>query len=232
MANDTDSRPLVTNCTLFSNEAASGGAFFNLDGGDPTVTNCTVTANIATVSGAGMLNANSHPTVFNTILWDNTGGEIFDADGGGATASYSNVQGGYDGNGNIDADPLLVDPGAEDLQLGGGSPCIDAGHNWAVAPLAATDLAGNPRFAADEADFDPGCGTPCVVDMGAYEHQGQAFDVIWGDIDGDGVVGVVDFLFILADWGGCEESCCLSDLDLDGDVGVTDFLLVLANWTV
>jgi hypothetical protein len=55
--------------------------------------------------------------------------------------------------------------------------------------------------------------------------------VIWGDIDGDGVVGVVDFLYILADWGGCEQACCLSDLDLDGGVGVTDFLLLLANWS-
>jgi hypothetical protein len=96
------------------------------------------------------------------------------------------VQGGYDGNANIDADPQLV---------------------------------------------DPGCGTPCAVDMGACEYQGQACAVTWCDIDGDGVVGVVDFLYILADWGGCEESCCLSDLDLDGDVGVTDFLLVFANWT-
>jgi hypothetical protein len=230
MANDTDSRPLVTNCTVFGNEAASGGGFFNLDGGDPTVTNCTVTANIATVSGGGMLNANSYPTVFNTILWDNPGGEIVDADGGSATASYSDVQGGYDGPGNIDADPQLVDPATEDLQLGGGSPCIEAGHNWAVAPLAATDLAGNPRFATDEAGFDQGCGAPCVVDMGAYEFQGQPCAVTWGDIDGD-VVGVVDFLYILADWGGCEQACCLSDLDLDGGVGVTDFLLLLANWS-
>jgi hypothetical protein len=231
MANDTDADPFVTNCSLFSNQAASGGAFFNLAGSDPTVTNCTVTANIATVSGGGMLNADSAPTVSNTILWDNPGGEIFDADGGVTAASYCDVMGGFAGTANIDADPQLIDPGAENLQLGGGSPCIDAGHNWAVVPLTATDLGGNPRFAADEDGFDPGCGTPCVVDMGAYEYQGQPCGVTWGDIDGDGVVGVVDFLYILADWGGCEEPCCLSDLDLDGDVGVTDFLLVLANWT-
>jgi hypothetical protein len=55
-------------------------------------------------------------------------------------------------------------------------------------------------------------------------------DAIDAAANGDTVVvGVVDFLFILADWGACEESCCLSDLDLDGEVGVTDFLLVLAN---
>ncbi len=49
-----------------------------------------------------------------------------------------------------------------------------------------------------EAGFDPGCGTPCVVDMGAYEYQGQPCDVTWGDIDGD--VGVTDFLLLLANW--------------------------------
>ena len=51
-----------------------------------------------------------------------------------------------------------------------------------------------------------------------------------GDIDGDGIVGIVDFLALLGDWGSCVEQCCLSDLDLDEDVSITDFLLLLGNW--
>jgi hypothetical protein len=120
---------------------------------------------------------------------------------------------------------------------------VDAGHNWAVpadttdvdgdgdlTELLPLDLDGNPRFAADVLEGDPGCGVPVVVDMGGYELQGSPFDVRLGDIDGDGAVGIVDFLAVLAAWGTCVDECCLEDLDLDGQVGITDFLLLLGNW--
>ena len=53
-----------------------------------------------------------------------------------------------------------------------------------------------------------------------------------GDIDADGVVGVVDLLALLGGWGPCDAppALCLADLDNDGEIGVTDLLLVLANW--
>ena len=38
----------------------------------------------------------------------------------------------------------------------------------------------------------------------------------WDCDDGDGIVGIVDFLALLDDWGSCVEQCCLADLDLDG----------------
>jgi len=144
--------------------------------------------------------------------------------------AYSNIQGGWPGTGNIDAAPMFVDPDNSDFRLQTGSPGIDAGHNWAIAGITDTDLDGNPRFAADRIDFDPGCGIPVVVDMGAYEYQGEPFPVKLGDIDGDGIVGIVDFLALLAGWGPCVEQCCLADLDLDGKVGIVDFLTLLANW--
>ena len=53
-----------------------------------------------------------------------------------------------------------------------------------------------------------------------------------GDLDGDGVVGIADFLALLAAWGPCPAppAECLADLDGDGDVGITDMLELLANW--
>ncbi|MHC4970424.1 MAG: hypothetical protein ACYTF4_17670 [Planctomycetota bacterium] len=55
-----------------------------------------------------------------------------------------------------------------------------------------------------------------------------------GDADGDCVVGVIDFLDLLAAWGPCPDPCppsCPTDFDGDCDVGVIDFLILLANWT-
>ncbi len=91
-----------------------------------------------------------------------------------------------------------------------------------------TDLDGNPRFVDDPDTPDcqqaPGqCGDPPVVDMGAYEFQ---LPCPWDCTQtGDGNVGIVDFLALIAQWGG--PGTC--DID-GGGVGITDFLELLANW--
>jgi len=50
-----------------------------------------------------------------------------------------------------------------------------------------------------------------------------------GDIDGDGAIGIVDFLQILAAWGPC--AGCDEDVNGDATVGILDLLLMLGNWT-
>ncbi len=56
-----------------------------------------------------------------------------------------------------------------------------------------------------------------------------------GDIDGDGLVGVVDFLLLLGSWGPCPDCSpsweCPADLDHSCTVDVVDFLMLLASWT-
>ncbi len=54
-----------------------------------------------------------------------------------------------------------------------------------------------------------------------------------GDVDGDGLVGIIDFLALLAGWGPCPvpPAGCPADLDGDSSVGITDLLILLANWT-
>jgi hypothetical protein len=52
------------------------------------------------------------------------------------------------------------------------------------------------------------------------------------DINGDGVVNVIDLLALLAAWGDCPEppDGCPADFDGDGDVDAADLLTLLANW--
>jgi len=54
-----------------------------------------------------------------------------------------------------------------------------------------------------------------------------------GDLDGDGVVGILDFLSLLGSWGQCPNlpEPCPSDLDGDSVVGIADLLILLGNWT-
>jgi hypothetical protein len=80
-----------------------------------------------------------------------------------------------------------------------------------------------------EADGSDNCPYDANADQDDYDGDdiGDACECV-GDADGDGSVGVVDFLQLLAAWGPCV--ACTEDFDRSGDVGVTDFLDMLGNW--
>ncbi len=172
------SSPTVTNCTFSGNTAADfGGGMVNNNSSNPAVTNCTFSGNLAGNYGGGMSNyTSSNPTVTNCIFWGDTAPsdpEIYNYSSTPAV-TYSDVQGGYAGETNIDADPLFVDAISGDLRLGCDSPCVDQGNNGAAAAVT-TDLDGNPRFVDDAGVTDGGLGTPPIVDMGAYERQFDSY---------------------------------------------------------
>ena len=159
-----DSSPTVTNCTFSGNSAERGGGMHNINNSSPTVTNCTFSGNSASGQGGGMYNYNnSSPTVTNCIFWDG-GDEIYNHGTSTPVVTYCDVQGGYSGAGNIDVDPLFVNPAADDYHLQAGSPCIDAGDNTAVPVWLTTDFEGDPRIIDGDGD------TVAVVDMGADEY--------------------------------------------------------------
>ncbi|MFC1861256.1 S8 family serine peptidase [Chloroflexota bacterium] len=152
-----NSSPTVTNCTFSGNSATYyGGGMYNHSSSSPTVTNCTFSGNSAAYNGGGMYNINSSPTVTNCILWDG-GDEIYNSSST-PVVTYCDIQGGYTGTGNIDADPLFVNPAADDYHLQPTSPCINAGDNSAIPGWLTTDFEGDPRIADG------------VVDMGADEY--------------------------------------------------------------
>ncbi len=52
------------------------------------------------------------------------------------------------------------------------------------------------------------------------------------DLDGDGIVGMVDFLALLDAWGSCSDcGTCPADFDGDCEIGILDLLILLGNWT-
>jgi len=174
------SHPSVVNCIFSGNtvSAGSGGAIANRSGSNPTITNCTLTANAAEGSpsygyGGGIYNNASTPTVTNCILWansaDNSGPQIY----GNATVTYSCVEGGWSGEGNIETEPEFFDPdGLDDdprtwedniYYLQATSLCIDAGTNNPPGGLPAADFDGTERPLDGDGDQD------AVADMGAYE---------------------------------------------------------------
>ena len=150
------SSPILINATIADNQSGWGGGIYNLDGSQPVITNTIIWANQAITGGAQIY---SEPGSLSLIAYT----DIEDSSGSGTGWDTSL---GIDGGGNLDSDPLFVNPSNGDLHLLPGSQAIDAG-DLGVCPTADLDGDLRPQGA--------GC------DMGAFE-----FGVIFVDRDATG----------------------------------------------
>ncbi|MCA9296451.1 MAG: hypothetical protein KC983_08035, partial [Phycisphaerales bacterium] len=177
----------VQNCTLNGNHATESGGGMSCNAFDPEsnfLANCTFTRNTAGMFAAALY-ASGDFTVVNSIIWNNPGGPQLPDPASGPQVSYSIVEGGYPGVGNIDANPMLVNVLENNLHVLAGSPAIDAGDttrigtdffdadqdNNTTEPIPA-DLDDHLRVFDDQATIDtgvPAAGNRAVVDMGAFE---------------------------------------------------------------
>jgi len=149
------SSPVITNNTITGNTSTrSGGGIQTMDSAGPTITNNTITGNTSGEGGGIHRCTGASPTIRNCILWDN-GDDL-----AGCSATYSCIQDGDAGDGNISSDPDFADP---EYHLAAGSPCIDAGDPAYSPGPGEVDLDGNPRV------VDGDCDCVATVDMGAYE---------------------------------------------------------------
>ena len=189
-------RPRIINCVFFGNEAVdNGGAVYNISFSAPRLINCTLTNNSALTKRGGAVFNNNHSNleIRNTIIVDNfaaaKGSEQifndFTANIDFVTVKNSNIAGsggsgenwdgvlGVDDGGNIDDDPMFIDPEDPDGPDGvfathddglrlrvvsskNFSSNIDAGVTEGISE---TDVLGNPRV------------KNTGVDLGAYEHE-------------------------------------------------------------
>lgn len=161
-------------------------------GAMPTIRNVTVTGNefgIASYAGG-------NPDISNCILWDNIDGDLF-----GCTATYSCVQQGVEGEGNIREDPLFADPEAGDYHL-----LSERGRFVPAHALWAFDAKTSPCVDAGDPTLDPGAErmpNGGRINMGAFGGTPQASMSEWplaGDLNRDRRVDFADLAILLDQW--------------------------------
>jgi len=179
---------MLLSCVFRGNYSYEYGGGIHNTFSDLTVVNCTLTGNSAGIEGSGIYMYVLPPqpprvadgsnaavplylynmcVITNCILWENLPEQIVNY-GLDMTVTYSDVQGGWEGEGNINADPCFVEPGYRDVNdawiegdyhLLQDSWCIDAGDPNYVSEPNETDLDGKPRVMGGR------------IDMGAYEYS-------------------------------------------------------------
>jgi predicted outer membrane repeat protein len=244
----------IRNCTFSSNQGQTGGAFFGLvrtvisncvfennsgasgsigswDCAGPDFVNCTMFGNHADDGSSiaiGTCGIRMTPAVSMTscIFWDS--GDI-SATQASKTPSwevtYSLIQSGMAGEGNIDADPCFAAPGYWDPNATPGDPNDDfwvdgdyhlksqagrwdpASQSWVQDDVTSPCIdAGDPTALIGLEPF-PNGGT---IDMGIYGGTAQASksyfgqplcnSIIAGDINGDCRVDMTDLEILMRHW--------------------------------
>ena len=223
------------NCLFTGNSCSQyGGAMYYWYGSSPHLYNCTFTDNSA-------LDGNSiacsdleivEPPLSSNVraincIFRNGGSEIFNNNDSVITITYSDIQGGWTGEGNIDTDPCFADADNGDYHLkseagrwdpdsqswvkdGVSSPCIDIGDpdsDW-------------------RAELWPHGGH---INMGAYGGTPEASMSLWdagsiADLNIDGEIGGKDMKLLTDKWL-FEDVLLAEDLNRDGLVNFTDFAI-------
>jgi predicted outer membrane repeat protein len=187
---------------LFANNTArcSGGAMY-FSGSTVIFKNGTIIGNTCDSSGGAYGRLGGGSLIFNNcIIRNNTFPQFADS----LNITYSDIQGGYPGTGNIDIDPQFVNAGAGNFHLTCSSPCIDAGDP--ASPLdpdyTRADMGAyyyHHMNGSGDANYD------CQV-MGAdvtylvryFKGIGAAPYPLWrGDASGDTIVAGADVVYLV-----------------------------------
>jgi hypothetical protein len=163
--------PVLVGNVIEGNFASLRGAAIYSLYSYPDITNCTIVGNDCLneepFDETGVIHSHiSKPRTTSSIVRNNGSTYFIPTqilEGKAYYTTFSNVEYGHAGEGNIDEDPVFTGYGDHPLALFEGSPCVNAGRpDTSGLWLPPADLAGGPRVDEDR------------IDIGAYEGFGEA----------------------------------------------------------
>ncbi len=197
----SSSSPTITHCLIVGNCATGlDGAAVRCMSSEATFANCTISGNLAGRVGAALHLTDSHIAVVNSIIWGNSPAEILADAACRPAIRYSDVAGGWQGQGCIDADPSFAGVGTwvssdqRDVKSGPDDPNAvwlmgdyhlqsqmgrydSARQKWAIDQVTSSCIdAGDPNSPVG-GEPSPNGG---VVNLGAYSSTAEA-SKSWSD---------------------------------------------------
>ncbi|OHB64670.1 MAG: hypothetical protein A2168_02970 [Planctomycetes bacterium RBG_13_50_24] len=162
-------------------------------GSSPAISNLTVVDNQYGIEAY----AGAKPDISNCIFWNNTNNDLL-----ACHARYSCTKEAGIGEGNIDTDPLFVDPDNGDYHL-----LSKRGRYWPEHDIWVLDNVTSPCIDCGDPAADPS-GEPIPngarINMGAYGRTPYASmsEMLWfdADVNGDGVVDLSDMMELIERW--------------------------------
>ena len=194
---DPSKSPTLRNCVIAGNKADRAGALWRCRG---EMSNCTIYGNSATDRGGGVYDSGSNIT--NCIIWGN-GDDLYKS-----SATYSCIEDGDPGEGNISAGPCFADASNGDYHLKSQAGRWDpSSETWVIDSVTSPCIdAGDPMTPIGDEPF-PNGGR---INMGAYGGTIEASKsyfgkppceaIIAGDVNGDCVVDFKDMSITLLHW--------------------------------
>jgi hypothetical protein len=226
----------ITNCIFAGNQADDEAAAIIAECSGPILINCTLVGNLSRNGGPSIGcvchgSCSSGMEITNCILWDcGNETEWWKRERRDITVTYSDIQGGWPGEGNIDVDPCFVDSGRwanvnDPNQIAESSDpnavWIDGDYHlksqagrwdpvsesWVQDDVTSPCIdAGDPNTPIGDEPFPNGG----ITNMGAYGGTAEASKsyfggpvcetIIAGDINGDCKVDFADLYIMICHW--------------------------------
>jgi hypothetical protein len=185
---EKDNNARILNCLVVGNYSNEGGAIFSFNA-SPMFTLCTIFGNNSNLNN-GFYAWGKETTLTNSIIW-NDGANLLAGD---ITVNNSCIEGGYEGEGNIDQNPMFVSGPWGDhylSQLAAGqetdSPCIDTGSEIHAVGFDPSEYITRTDGLFDTGKVDIGYHYPPHVKFGL-----AAIPVRFGHADGDELTLLLD----------------------------------------
>ncbi|NIP55956.1 MAG: hypothetical protein GWN67_27680 [Phycisphaerae bacterium] len=241
------SNPIINNCTFIGNAAERGGGIYYHAGVPPPPPPPppppsfpgpeTAEDTILTHMETDLYDKSSDvDKISNCILWANkapNGPQIYLGPNSIAPVSYSNIQGGWTGVGNIDANPCFADVNNGDYHLKSQAGRWDPNsQTWVRDDVTSPCIdASNPGCPLGN---EPNDVNNVRINMGAYGGTAEASKspAYWrsiADITNDWIVDSNDLKVFCGYWLQAGE-CIPADLNRSRSVDSNDFAIFSGHW--
>jgi len=211
----------INSSAIIMNNLIAGNYVRGVGGGifsdSASIINNTITNNYSFSanfeSSVGGIYCTGSSSVVNTIIWDNFGYFSPKQMYGCTNVTYSNIQDGYEGEGNIDTDPCFVRLGYWEyiepnliFHEGDYHLLSQRGRYWPEHDVWVLDDVTSPCIDGGDPNVNPS-NEPMPnggrINMGAYGNTAYASMSEWpikGDINYDGIVNMIDLAILAEDW--------------------------------